>query len=184
MSATSSGLSSEVVFEILSNRRRRMVLYYLRQHDGSATVNELARQIAALEDDVPVEELTSQQQKRVYVSLYQTHLPKLDSTGMIEYDSDAGEVRLADRAAEMDTYLSPTSESSYPWQYHYLVLALLSTIAVVLAFLDAPVLGAIPVYWIAIGITALFLASTAIHHYSNRRRTSGIPAELEEGMGK
>ena len=97
-----SGASPDTVFEILSNRRRRLVLYYLREHGGMATMNELSENIAALENDVPVADLTSQQRKRVYVSLYQTHLTKLEETGMIEYDRDEGEVRLTDRADEVD----------------------------------------------------------------------------------
>jgi DNA-binding transcriptional ArsR family regulator len=184
MSSTSSDVSSEVVFEILSNRRRRMVLYYLRRHDGEATVNELAREIAALEDDVAVEDLTSQQQKRVYVSLYQTHLPKLDSTGMIEYDTEDGEVRLTERAVEMDSYLSPTAESDYPWELHYAALALLSAGLITLSFLDVSVFSAIPVYWIAIWITGMFVISTVTHYVLTRRREGRIPAELSDGNSR
>ena len=49
---SSQKLSPDVVFEILSSRRRRMVLYLLRQRGDTATVNELAEEIASLENDV------------------------------------------------------------------------------------------------------------------------------------
>lgn len=177
-SSASSGVSPDLVFEILSNQRRRMVLYYLRQTGESMSVKELARKIAARENDVPPEDLTSQQRKRVYVSLYQTHLPKLESTGMIEYD-DQGKVRLTDRATEMDTYLTPAVESTYPWQYHYLALAVVGAGLIVLSLLSTPVVGAIPVEAIAIGVTVAFLLSTAVHYVQYRRQRERVPKELE-----
>jgi hypothetical protein len=173
-----SGVSPDVVFEILSNRRRRMVLYYLRQHDGTATVNELAKEIAAMENDVDIEDLTSQQQKRVYVSLYQTHLPKLESTGMIDYDTDAGRVGLTDRATEMDSYLTSTPQSTYPWEYHYAVVAVVGAATLVLALLGAPLIGAVPVYWIAISVTALFVVSAVVHYWTARRTGGQVPQEF------
>jgi hypothetical protein len=48
-------LASDQVFETLSSQRRRMVLYYLRNHDGTATINELAEQIDAWENEIEVE---------------------------------------------------------------------------------------------------------------------------------
>ena len=42
----------------------------------------------------------------MYVSLYQTHIPKLDSVGLVEYDQENGDVALTDRAHQIDAYLS------------------------------------------------------------------------------
>ena len=179
-SSAASGVSPDVVFEILSNQRRRMVLYYLRQHEGTATVNELAKHIAAMENDVTVGDLTSQQQKRVYVSLYQTHLPKLEATSMIDYDDEEGEVSLTERANEMDSYLTPTADSTYPWQYHYLALALFSAGLLTLALLGVPVVADIPMSWLAIAITAAFVVSTVVHYRQYRREQQQLPAELVE----
>jgi len=83
-SSASEELSQDLVFDILSNTRRRMVLYYLREYGAPASVQEIAERIAALENEIPPEELSRQQRKRVYVSLYQTHLPKLNEAGIIE----------------------------------------------------------------------------------------------------
>ena len=179
-SSAESEVSPDLVFELLSNQRRRMVLYYLRRAEGTMSVKELAREIAARENDVPVEELTSQQRKRVYVSLYQTHLPKLESTGMIDYD-DEGNVRLTDRATEMDSYLTPPVESTYPWQYHYLVLALVGAALVLLSLFEAPVVSAIPVEWLAVGLTAAFVISTGVHYWQYRSQRDRVPEELVHG---
>lgn len=174
----SSELSPDVVFEILSSRRRRMVLFLLRDRGGSATVNDLAEEIAALENDVDVEELTSQQQKRVYVSLYQTHLPKLEQTGIIDYDVDEGEVHLTDKVSEVDSYLTRTTEQSYPWAIHYGVLSAVSGLLVVLWGLGVPGITAIPFVWLGVGIVVAFAASALVHYWRYQQLEDEIPAEL------
>lgn len=179
--ATATGdLSPDLVFEILSNTRRRMVLYYLRQLGGSATVKQLAGEIAALENDTSVDDLTRQQRKRVYVSLYQTHLPKLEETGIIEYDDDEGEVRLTDRAVEIDTYLTPTAESSHPWQLHYLVLAVGGGLLLGLSALGVPGIAAIPTLGLGIALMGGFAISAVVQYWRYRQRQRELPEELLE----
>lgn len=175
---TSGEMSPDLVFEILSNTRRRMLLYYLRQNDGSATVRELAEQIAALENDVDVEELGRQQRKRVYVSLYQTHVPKLEEAGIVEYDDTEGEVRLTERAEEFDSYLTPKETSEYPWRIHYLVLAGLGGWVFALSFLGAPGLGVIPTALLGGLIILSFVVSAIVQYWQYRRREQEMPTEL------
>ncbi len=174
----SESMSPDLVFEILSNTRRRMVLYYLRQHDGVATVKELAGEIAALENDVEVDELSRQQRKRVYVSLYQTHVPKLGDAGIIEYDDDEGIVRLTDRANEFDTYLTPATEPDYPWRIHYLALAGIGGTLFVLSAIGAPGIGAIPVDGLGIVLVIAFLVSAGVQYWQQKQREGEIPREL------
>jgi DNA-binding transcriptional ArsR family regulator len=92
------------VFEILQNRRRRLVLAYLRSHE-STTLSDLARHVAAAENGIEEAAVSSSQRKRVYVSLYQAHLPKLDDVDAISFDRDRGTVERAPHAAELLAYL-------------------------------------------------------------------------------
>jgi len=69
--------SRDEVFKALSNRRRRNVITYLKQHDDDARVRDIAEQLAAWENDVEIPEVTYKQRKRVYTALHQSHLPKL-----------------------------------------------------------------------------------------------------------
>lgn len=178
---TKTEISPDLVFELLSSTRRRRVLYYLREHGGVATVNELAESIAAMENEIDVEDLNRQQRKRVYVSLYQTHVPKLVEAGIIEYDDNNGEVRLTDRAVETDTYLTPASEAVYPWQLHYLALAVVSAVALGLSVAGVPVIGDVQEIWIGIAITATFAASALVQYRSFKRRKRELPQELSDG---
>lgn len=101
------------VFELLKNERRRRVIAFLKeQEDGTSTLDVLAEHIAALENDVDVAQLTSSQRKRVYIGLYQCHLPKLDEFGVIEFRKNRGIIHLQDTEL-LDPYLpGPTTEEN------------------------------------------------------------------------
>lgn len=116
-------LELDDAFNILSNSRRRYILYYLYTNEGPATIDELAGQIAAWENEIPVEELDDTARRRVYVSLYQTHLPKLDDFGIADYDRDEGQVQLTDRADEIVRYLPVHESESRDFTWYYVALA-------------------------------------------------------------
>ena len=100
-----STISRDAIFDILSSRRRRFVLDYLRENDGAEDLTELATALAASEANVPPEQLESHERKRAYVSLYQTHIPRLVDEGVIAYDADAGRVSLSSSIDEVLPYL-------------------------------------------------------------------------------
>ncbi|MBX0325497.1 hypothetical protein EGH21_20935 [Halomicroarcula sp. F13] len=104
-------LTRDDVFHILQSQRRRRVLAYIRAYgdDGYARMQDIAEHIAALENDTTVENLRSQQRQRVYIALYQSHLPKMDDVGVVEYDKDRGHVRTTERTERFDGYLDRES---------------------------------------------------------------------------
>lgn len=56
--------------------------------DRSLPVREVARKIVAIEQDIAVEHATGDDYHNVYTALIQTHLPRLDQVGAVEYDED------------------------------------------------------------------------------------------------
>lgn len=86
------GLSIGNVCHVLQNERRRLVLSHLRTADGVLRTSELAERIAASENDTTPAQLNHRERKRVYISLYQVHLPTLDDVGAVRYDSDRGTI--------------------------------------------------------------------------------------------
>lgn len=103
-------LSLDEIFELLKNERRRKVIYYLLDaEDGTATLSDLAEHIAAEENDIPVKQLSSDQRKRVYIGLYQCHLPKLDEFGIIDFEDNRGDVELNGAVEQVLPYLDRTS---------------------------------------------------------------------------
>lgn len=114
--------SRDQAYHILSNARRRFVLQYLEETEEPIKLIDLAKQGASWENEKPIDELTEKEKKRMYVSLYQTHIPKLSDAGLIHYDTDSQEIRLA---AGPDTELPPIdSDKSEPrWYQYYFFLA-------------------------------------------------------------
>lgn len=98
-------LSKDVIFSLLSVERRRRVLMYLADNGSETTLSDLAEHIAAEENDTEISHLSSQQRKRVYVGLYQCHLPKLADADVIEYDRSRGTVERRPNAALLYPHL-------------------------------------------------------------------------------
>ena len=116
-------LPLDQTFEILKNSRRRETLRFLKSNGGETTLSEVAEHIAAIENDTTVRAITSAQRKRVYVGLYQCHLPKMDDTDVVDFDQNRGTIKLGPNAAQLDTYLEDSEER--PWHQLYLSVAVL-----------------------------------------------------------
>jgi len=146
------------VFGVLSNRRRRRVIEYLREGDGTATVGELAEHIASEEDGTPVRQLSSSDRKRVYVSLYQNHLPVMEEASVIGYDENRETVRLLDGAAKLEPYLDDRGEASGRRRRRRLSVgaAVVVSAVVLLGALRVGPFGAVPPEaWTVLGLAGL-----------------------------
>lgn len=161
-------LSKDDIFTVLSNERRRFVLRYLKEHDGAAEIRDLAQQVAAWENDVPIEKLNYKQRKRVYTSLHQTHLPKLDDTGIVEYDHDRKTIALTDRIETLDIYLEVVPENDIPWSQYYLGLAAVSLAVVAAAWVDLFPFSVLPDIAFAGLVAGALGVSAAVHTYYSR----------------
>lgn len=172
-------LTQDDVFDILSNGRRRYVLYYLREAEEPVELDELARELAAWENQTTVEELTKQQRKRVYVSLYQTHIQKLADAGIVEYDQDTGMLSLATGANQIGAYLSvdEDEEGRVRWQEYYVILAAAGGLLYALVALDVAAFGLVSEFQIGLAIVIAFAGLATVHYFYTRRSESEIPAE-------
>lgn len=162
-------LSREAVFDLMNSPRRRFVIHYLHKIQEPIELQSLANHVASWEDDTPLDELTDQQKKRVYVSLYQTHVPKLADTGVVTFDRDSGDVEITERASEVARYLADEPDPT-PWELYYLLLALGSTIIFTVILLGSGMLSGVPVALVGIAISLVFFAIAAFHVLTTRRR--------------
>jgi hypothetical protein len=158
-------LARDVTFDLLSNPRRRYILSYLHRVDGPVTLQDLAAEVAAWETDTPVDDLSRQERKRVYVSIYQTHVPKLDDAGVVEWDEDAGTVELAARGRDLSTYLARDADRR-EWTRYYLAAAVAGGLLYLALALGLPAVpGAV-----AVALTvAAFAAIAAAQLWSARQ---------------
>lgn len=126
-------LPLDVVFDILKNRRRRLVIHYLTELSETTTLSDLAEYIAAVENDKPEEALTSAERKRVYVCLYQCHLPKMDDAGVVVYESERGTVKLGDNTTQLLDYVYRNADTRGRSLPEYAVLLATIGLAALLA---------------------------------------------------
>jgi DNA-binding transcriptional ArsR family regulator len=158
-------LSRDEIFEILSNKRRRLTIHYLHQNGERADLGTLAEHIAAKENDVPIDSVSYNERKCVYTSLQQFHLPKLDDRGVVDFDRSEGVVELDSIAEDIDVYLEVVEGRDIPWSHYYLVLAIVNLAVLAAAYVGAGSLPAVPWADWGIFVAVTFLVSAIAHTY-------------------
>jgi hypothetical protein len=93
-------LEIDYVYEALAHSRRRYLCYTLLE-ETEWTLDELARKIAAWENDSPEDEITNRQQQRIYLSLYHSHIPKLADIGVLSFDDTTETITTAPNAKQV-----------------------------------------------------------------------------------
>lgn len=159
----SHALSDEDIHDVLRNRRRRLVLELLQANGGEATARELSEHIATVEsgENPPPRKV----RQSAYVSLHQTHLPKLNKLDIIEYDEQAKTVNLNDRHGELSVYLETVPRYGLSWSEFYIGVGILAILTVVGASMDVPVLSAVrPLHW-ALLFFFVVIAAGGVHTY-------------------
>lgn len=151
------------LFSVLKNTRRRHVLQYILTERRRVSLAEMAVYIAAIENDISPSEVTSSQRKRVYVALYQSHLPKLHEVGAVEYNDARKYASPGEKLEAFRPYLGETEEGPY-WSLGYFGLGLATTGS--LGVFQFTGLSSRPV---ALGLLVTFVAAfvvlTAYHTY-------------------
>jgi hypothetical protein len=165
-------LSKDVVFEILKNQRRRDAIKYLKENDGEATLGDMAEYIAAKENDIEIEALSSSQRKRVYIGLYQCHLPKMANSGVIDFEKNRGDITLKPAAEQLDPYFDDgpsTEESASSPPTRNLAVAGGVSAAVAAGLLGAPGLAVVPDAAWAVVSTIALVVLTAMETYRKQQ---------------
>ncbi|WP_435335459.1 DUF7344 domain-containing protein [Haloarchaeobius sp. TZWWS8] len=175
-------LSKGEIFDVLRNQRRRFVLQYLKRRDGPVELGDLATQVAAWEYHTPCEDVTSEQRKRVYTTLQQTHLPRMSEANIIQYDSDEGLIEPTPRSRDLSIYLEIVPGSELPWREYYLSLGAVSTALCVAVWFGVYPFTVIPDIAWGMLISLTFTVSAAVHNYYEQNMRLGeleIPPELD-----
>ncbi|WP_254832220.1 DUF7344 domain-containing protein [Haloglomus salinum] len=161
-----NGIDRGEVHEILRNDRRRATVEVLRAKLGSVSLRNLSEAIAEREagESPPPRKV----RQSVYNSLHQTHLPKLDERGVIEYDRDRKTVQLEEGARHVYVHMEVVNEYGITWADYYRSLGVLALMTVVAAGLGTPFLSSVEPMLIASVFLVLFALSTARQLWVNR----------------
>lgn len=170
---TGGVVDRETVFEALGNARRRRVLHYLLQRQRPVQLPDLSRQLAAWENGIARDEVSSDQRKRVYTALRQVHLPKLDEMDLVAFDRDSGRIAPTDRTAEIDAYLRVVPEDEITWSAFYTGLGAISAAIVLAAWGGLFPFSEVPGFAWAFAVSAAVCATGVAHQYSDRNHRIG-----------
>jgi predicted transcriptional regulator len=164
-------LSASEVHDVLRNNRRRLVLERLRTTRDAETVSDLAEHIGGIEagESPPPRNV----RQSVYVSLHQTHLPKLDELGIVDYDPDGKTVELAANADDLQAYLDAGSGDDGIPPAYYAGLGLLGGAVLLGAVAGVPGLRAAGPAAVGLGLSAALVA-TAVYDFRARGGSVGF----------
>ncbi len=150
-------LSVSEVHDVLRNRRRRLVLERLRTTGAPEAVSDLAEHIGGVEagESPPPRNV----RQSVYVSLHQTHLPKLDELAIVDYNPDGKVVELAANAEHLDAYLDVGDADAGLNPRYYAGLGLAGGAAVASTAAGVPGLRAVAPAAVGLALSAALVAA-------------------------
>ena len=178
-----SAVEAEVAFDILSNRRRRMVVRILEEASPteSIDVDYLSRQITAWEEGTSIDGIDYADRKSVYTSLQQLHLPAMDEAGVVDFDERAGTITATEETEGYTVYLEVVNEEDVPWHGYYLGLAAISGALLLPIALDVAPFDQISALTVYAFLTVSLLASAIAHtHFARQRRLDTDVARGED----
>jgi hypothetical protein len=167
-------LSTSEIHDVLRNDRRRLVLERLRASGDAETVSGLAEHIGGIEagESPPPRNV----RQSVYVSLHQTHLPKLDELGIADYDPDGKTVELAANAGALEAYLNVGDDDGGVPPRYYAGLGLLGGLALLAAVAGVPGLRAVGPAGVGLAL-ATALVGAALYDVRARAGAAGFGAD-------
>lgn len=151
-------LEESAIFHILGNDRRRFIIQRLASADGTMPVSELASVIAELEAGTSSD--ADDLYKSVYVSLQQTHLPRLEEDGIVAYDHEEKTVTPGPYFDDVLAYIEDRDGFDRWIHISYLILSVVGLVSVVVSGITiSPLDGVDVTYLFAIVFFLIGLSS-------------------------
>lgn len=174
-------VSEDELFEVLANQRRRFAVHLLKKREDDAiAIGDMAEQIAAWENGIDAAEITGNERKRVYTALQQSHLPKMDDAGVVEFNKDRGIVEPTPALTNVDLYMDVVEGKEIPWSTYYLGLSGVAAALTGAVVLDAWPFVLLPDMAWTVAIVVGFAFSAITHKYYTAGMKIGEPEEPPE----
>jgi hypothetical protein len=171
-----SALPEVEVYHVLSNARRREALAELWTQPEALSLRELSERVAATESgQSPAPRAL---RESVYNALHQTHLPKMDELGLVEYDPDRKLVRVCAQAGHLGRYMDVTTRAGVTWGEYYRALGVVGLFATVASLASVPGFSAIDPLVPSTAFLVFFAVSTAYQLVAARLGARGRLARL------
>ena len=99
-----SPIDQNTIYNLLGDEQRRQLLYIL-SHSKYVTVEDLARDLAAIADGVSRRAVSDETVDQIGITLVHDHLPRLEDHGLCEFDARSGHVVAADEIKHIQPFL-------------------------------------------------------------------------------
>jgi hypothetical protein len=106
-------MEPDVAFDAIGNSRRRRVVLSLSRASKAVPTNELAVEIAAIENAIDPSKVGSDERTSVYIALTQQHLETLDEVGVVDYDDRSKTVTATDATEPLAEYIRRLQTACY-----------------------------------------------------------------------
>ena len=153
---------------LLANERRRAVIERVDASPGTVTVRDLSTAIA--EAETGQSPPPARVRESVYTSLHQTHLPKLDAVGVVEYDRERSLVHVRPAVRQVDRHMDVLNGLGITWGEYYRGLGVFGLVLVVGALTGLPIVSLVDPLLVASGTLAAFAVSGAAQLWNDRWR--------------
>ncbi|QAU12848.1 hypothetical protein EKH57_08980 [Halorubrum sp. BOL3-1] len=178
-------ISEDDLFDVLANQRRRFAVHLLkREADDTLEIGEMAEQIAAWENETDTAEITSSERKRVYTALQQSHLPKMDDAGVVEFNKARGVVEPTAALTDVDVYLDVVEGQEIPWSEYYLGLSGVAAALVAAVWMGVWPFTVLPEMAWTLAIVVAFAFSALAHKYYTTQMKVGRGEDPPEVGGE
>ena len=175
MAGVNTELEPVEIHEVLSNERRQMILTLLREENGALTARELSERIAELEtgESPPPRNI----RQSAYVSLHQTHLPKLDELGIVSYNESTKAVELNERADQVSVYMETVPKYGISWSEYYMGVSFLGLLLLLATRIGVPVFADLGAFvWAGLVLLLILVSAT----YQTIQQGSSLLHRLRE----
>lgn len=99
-------LSPDDLFALLSHHRRRYVIECLDRYGSPMPLPDVADECIVMEHQTALDDIPAETVKRMYMSLYHCHIPKLVEVDAVEYDQESDSVAVGPTATELESHLT------------------------------------------------------------------------------
>ncbi|WP_423746123.1 hypothetical protein V5735_17865 (plasmid) [Haladaptatus sp. SPP-AMP-3] len=89
-------LSVDTILSLFRKRRRRLIIGCLNRHDVALPLADVAKEVVAAENGVPLPDTDDDEVFSVYLNLYHNDIPRLANHDIVEYERGNDVVRLSE----------------------------------------------------------------------------------------
>jgi DNA-binding transcriptional ArsR family regulator len=138
-------------FSILSNERRRLAIRTLTELE-EVSVSDLSESVASVEYGKDPQKLSSDERKRVYTSMRQVHIPRLEQCGVVRYDGNKVEpTKKNDELAQYIHELEENQGRALEWLFAFAMGSVVLAAVVSILF-----------FWVGVRVIGNLLLATTL----------------------